>query len=56
VQTGNQINPTVAIVICAVVFGVIAIPMVVFVVFHIYLSVTGKTTRELLKKLEGGMK
>jgi thiosulfate reductase cytochrome b subunit len=38
------------------VFGVIAIPMLVFIVFHIYLAVTGKTTRELLKKLDGSRK
>jgi len=38
------------------VFGVIAIPMLVFIAFHIYLAVTGKTTRELLKKLDGGLK
>lgn len=51
-QNGSTINSTVAIIICSVVFGVIALPMLVFLVFHIYLSITGKTTRELLKKLD----
>jgi len=55
-QSGSEINSTVAIIICSVVFGVIAIPMLVFIAFHIYLAVTGKTTRELLKKLDGGLK
>lgn len=49
---GNSVDSTVAVIICSVVFGVIAIPMLVFLVFHIYLSIKGKTTRELLKKLD----
>jgi hypothetical protein len=53
-QGGSQVNSTVAIIICAVVLGIVALPMLVFLVFHIYLSVTGKTTRELLKKLDSG--
>ena len=33
-------------------FGIIALPMLGFLIFHIYLAVRGKTTRELLKKLD----
>jgi hypothetical protein len=44
----------VAIIICSVVLGVIGLPMLGFLVFHIYLSLTGRTTREVLKKLDRG--
>ena len=46
------VDYTIAIIICAVVFGVIAIPMIGFLGFHLYLVCKGKTTRELLKKLD----
>lgn len=42
----------VAIVICGVVVALIAIPMLGFLGFHIYLALTGKTTRELLKDIQ----
>ncbi len=42
---GSNIDSTVAIVICSVVLGIIAVPMMGFLIFHIYLSLTGKTTR-----------
>jgi hypothetical protein len=48
---GTAVNSTVAIIICSVVLGIIGLPMLCFLVFHVYLSLTGKTTRELLKKL-----
>lgn len=51
-QGGSEINSTVAIVICAVVLGIVALPLLAFLVFHVYLALTGKTTRELLKKLD----
>jgi thiol:disulfide interchange protein len=53
-QGGSQVNSTVVIIICSVVLGVLALPMLGFLVFHVYLSLTGKTTRELLKKLDRG--
>lgn len=52
VSDGSSINSTLAIIICSVVFGIIAIPMLGFLIFHCYLSLKGKTTRELLKKLD----
>ena len=42
---GSNIDSTVAIIICSVVLGIIAVPMMGFLIFHIYLSLTGKTTR-----------
>ena len=52
VSQDGSIDSTVAIIISAVVFGLIAIPFIGFLIFHIYLSIKGKTTRELLKKLD----
>ncbi len=49
---GSTVNPTIAIVVCSIVFGIIAIPIVGFLGFHIYLAIRGKTTRELLKHLD----
>ncbi len=50
---GSSIDSTVAIIICSVILGILAVPMLGFLIFHVYLSFTGKTTRELLKKLDG---
>lgn len=52
----GEVDTTVAIIICSVVFGVIALPMLGFLIFHVYLSIRGKTTRELLKRLESSGK
>ena len=41
----GTIDSTVAIIISAVVLGLIALPMIGFLIFHIYLSIKGKTTR-----------
>jgi hypothetical protein len=49
---GSAVDTTIAIIICSVVLGIIALPMFGFLVFHLYLSLTGRTTRELLKKLD----
>lgn len=51
---GSSCDSTVPIIICSVVLGIIGIPMLAFLVFHIYLSLAGKTTREVLKKLDRG--
>jgi hypothetical protein len=42
---GSQIDTKVVIIICAVVVGVIGVPLLIFFVFHIWLTITGKTTR-----------
>ena len=54
ISQDGTVNSTVAIIISAVACGLIVIPMLVFLIFHIYLSIKGKTTRELLKHLDSG--
>ena len=44
-NAGSEVNSTVVIIICSVAVGIIAIPLLGFFIFHIYLAVTGKTTR-----------
>ena len=51
-NTGSEINSTVVIVVCSVAVGIIAIPLIGFFVFHIYLSASGKTTREIIKGIK----
>jgi hypothetical protein len=41
----NQVNSTIVIIVCICATGVIALPMAGFLIFHVYLSLTGKTTR-----------
>jgi hypothetical protein len=50
--SGSGVDSTIAIIICSVVLGIIAVPLLGFLIFHIYLSLTGKTTRELLKRID----
>ena len=44
-NAGKEVNETLVIVICSVAVGIIAIPLLGFFIFHIYLAITGKTTR-----------
>lgn len=44
-KTGAKIDAAVLIIICAVVVGIIGIPLLIFFIFHICLIITGKTTR-----------
>lgn len=48
----GKIDSTVFIAVCAVVLGIIGIPLLLFLIFHIYLCITGKTTRELIKNIK----
>ena len=48
----DSVDPTVAVVICSVVIAVIGLPMLCFLLFHLYLSIRRRTTRELLKRLD----
>lgn len=50
-QDNSSVDSTLAIIICSIVFGIVALPMLGFLIFHLYLAIRGKTTRELLKKL-----
>lgn len=45
-------NSTVVIVVCSVAVGIIAIPLLGFFIFHIYVACTGNTTREIIKKIK----
>jgi len=48
----DAVDSTVVVVVAVCATGVIALPMMGFLVFHVYLSVTGRTTREIIKKIE----
>lgn len=48
----DQINQTVVIIVAVVATSVIALPLAGFLIFHVYLTVTGKTTREIVKKID----
>jgi hypothetical protein len=48
----NGVNQTVVIVVSVVATSVIALPLVGFLIFHLYLTVAGKTTREIVKKID----
>ncbi len=41
----DSVNSTVVIIVSVCATGVIALPMMGFLIFHIYLSLTGRTTR-----------
>lgn len=51
-NAGNEVNSTIVIIICSVAVGIIAIPLIGFFIFHIYLAATGNTTREVIKNIE----
>ena len=40
------------IIICSIATGIIAIPLAILLIFHIYLAIKGKTTREVKKKIK----
>jgi hypothetical protein len=43
--TGGSINQTVVIIISAIIGALIGIPLVGFMIFHIFLAIKGTTTR-----------
>lgn len=47
-------NETVVIIIVSVISGFIGIPILIFAFFHVYLCLTGRTTREVLKRIDKG--
>jgi palmitoyltransferase ZDHHC9/14/18 len=51
-RSSGSINQTAVIVVVVVVAAIIGIPILAFFIFHLYLAVTGNTTREVLKKLD----
>ena len=48
----DSVNSTVVIIVAVCATGVIALPMMGFLIFHIYLTVSGRTTREIIKKID----
>ncbi len=48
----TNIDPTIVIIIGAIAVGVIVVPIFGFLIFHFYLTFTGKTTREVVKKID----
>lgn len=51
-KSSKDVSQTAIIVVVAVVAAVIGLPILGFLIFHIYLAVKKKTTRELLKHLD----
>lgn len=44
-MAGSNIDSVIIIIICAVAVGILGVPLLGFFIFHIFLAVTGKTTR-----------
>jgi hypothetical protein len=51
-KSSKDVSQTAIIVIVSVVGAIIGLPILGFLIFHIYLTITKKTTRELLKHIE----
>ena len=51
VKSGSAVDGTVVIIICSVVVGGMILTLLGFLIYHLFLICTGKTTREHLKKL-----
>ena len=49
---GAQVNSFLLIIICSVAVGIIALPLIGLMIFHIYLAIKGKTTRELINSIK----
>jgi hypothetical protein len=45
-KSGSSVNSTAVIIVCLVIVGLIAVPFICFFLFHIYLLLRGRTTRE----------
>lgn len=53
IQAGSQVSKLGVIIVCSVVVSLIAVPLLLFFIFHVYLIVTGRTTREVIKAFRG---
>lgn len=51
-RDNKAVNQTVIIIVISVIGGVIGIPILIFALFHVYLCLTGRTTREVLKRID----
>lgn len=52
----ESVNSTVVIVVSVVAASVIALPLVGFLIFHVYITFSGRTTREVVKKIDNEKK
>lgn len=50
-QAKDNANQTTIIIIVSVIAGVLCIPLLCFFLFHLFLAITGNTTRQCLKKI-----
>lgn len=51
-KTQSSISQTAVIVIASVLGGILGVPLLAFFGFHLYLAITRKTTRDVLKKIK----
>ncbi len=51
-STLKQDQYIIAIVIISVLGGILSIPIIVFFFFHLYLCISGRTTREVMKSIK----
>lgn len=51
-RNSDSVDSNVAIIIASVAIGLVALPLLGFLIFHIYLAVSGRTTREIIKKIK----
>jgi hypothetical protein len=53
ISKSDTVNPMIVIIVCSVAAGLIGLPLLGFLIFHIYISISGNTTREVIKKIKG---
>lgn len=50
-KSGSAINATIAVIVCSVIIGGMVLVLIGFLLYHVYLICSGKTTREHQKRL-----
>jgi len=50
-KTGSAVNSNIAVIVCSVIIGGMILVLLGFLIYHVYLICSGKTTREHQKKL-----
>lgn len=48
----KEVSSTAIIIIVSVIGGIIGLPLTIFFIFHLYICITGRTTREVIKNIE----
>jgi len=49
-KSDDSISRTAVIIVVAIIGAVLGLPLLIFLSFHIFLALSGKTTHEMLKK------